>query len=176
MKCQYCDRDARVLVTQVINGETRKFSMCKACAEERGLFSDGVFGLEKLLLEGIASADESGVEGEWAGSGMVNQMLCGSCGFSFEDLQRVGRLGCPDCYRAFRAQIGEMIREVQPAKWKHVGKCPQVAATRLRREADLEDLKERQKAAIRSEDYELAGKLRDQIRELEAGEGGERQA
>ena len=90
---------------------------------------------------------------------------CPKCGITFYEFRNQGRLGCPHDYEYFERELTPLIMNIH-GEAKHVGKRPQRAAgqeggtelIRLRREMD---------EAIKKEDYELASKLRDQIRGLE---------
>lgn len=94
---------------------------------------------------------------------------CPQCGFTVADWKKLGRLGCPGCYRAFAGAIRHQLPHLHGGATVHWGRIPQgdapgCAAARRQRIARL---KERLGAAIDSEDYEQASLLRDRILELE---------
>jgi protein arginine kinase activator len=99
---------------------------------------------------------------------------CGGCGLHLEEFRRKGRLGCPQCYEAFAAHLGEVFERVHGAR-QHVGRLPgtDVAppapsdALALDREKRLVDLRQKLEIAIREEAYENAARLRDELRQLE---------
>jgi protein arginine kinase activator len=100
---------------------------------------------------------------------------CGGCGLQLEEFRRKGRLGCPQCYEAFAAHLGEVLERVHGAR-QHVGRLPgtdaaippaPVDALALEREQRLVDLRQKLEIAIREEAYENAARLRDELKQLE---------
>ncbi len=100
---------------------------------------------------------------------------CGGCGLQLEEFRRKGRLGCPQCYEAFAAHLGEVFERVHGAR-QHVGRLPGTDAQMpaapsdalaLDREKRLVDLRQKLEIAIREEAYENAARLRDELRQLE---------
>ena len=53
MKCDFCDTKASVFLTQLVEGQTKKVSLCEKCAQERGVTDPTGFSLADLLLGGI---------------------------------------------------------------------------------------------------------------------------
>ncbi len=88
---------------------------------------------------------------------------CPSCGYTFEDIKAVGRVGCGACYEFFKKDLGVLIEKCQQGASKHTGKVPQTktAKTLAELEADL-------KLAVESENYSLAAQLRDEIKKLKS--------
>jgi protein arginine kinase activator len=100
---------------------------------------------------------------------------CTGCGLQLEEFRRKGRLGCPQCYDAFAAHLGEVFERVHGAR-QHVGRLPgtdaaipaaPVDALALEREQRLVDLRQKLEIAIREEAYESAARLRDELKQLE---------
>ncbi|GEM_PF-64899 len=100
---------------------------------------------------------------------------CAGCGLQLEEFRRKGRLGCPQCYDAFAAHLGEVFERVHGAR-QHVGRLPGTDAQMpaapsdalaLDREKRLVDLRQKLEIAIREEAYENAARLRDELRQLE---------
>jgi protein arginine kinase activator len=120
---------------------------------------DADFGLGDLVAGLIDSTTESEAE-------RISRVRCSTCGYEYSDFKKIGRLGCPDCYTAFEAQLVAVLRHVHGST-QHAGKkavrTNERAAVRERVAALREDLA----LAIRSEEYERAAALRDEIRELE---------
>jgi protein-arginine kinase activator protein McsA len=104
-------------------------------------------------------------------------LRCPSCNTTWDKLKADGRAGCPACYNAFRAELGEVMAQVQRGG-SHVGKMPRAAQKRARRgdhlrarrAHQLELLQNRLKDAVASEKYEEAAQLRDKIRAISSGE------
>jgi protein arginine kinase activator len=136
-------------------------NLCIECAEQKGIDvrKDADFGLGDLVAGLIDSTTESEAE-------RISRVRCSTCGYEYSDFKKIGRLGCPDCYTAFEAQLVAVLRHVHGST-QHAGKkavrTSERAAIRERVAALREDLA----LAIRSEEYERAAALRDEIRELE---------
>jgi protein-arginine kinase activator protein McsA len=83
---------------------------------------------------------------------------CPTCGTTIQDIANTSRIGCPDCYTTFKEELKPFIMNFHKA-YKHIGKSP--------KRIDNKDLKKALEEAIKKEDYELAAKLRDDIKKLE---------
>jgi len=100
---------------------------------------------------------------------------CGTCGETFRDFQKSGRLGCPQCYFAFEQELGSILRRVQGSQ-VHVGRGPRArSGTLTRAENRVLELRKLLEEAVGREEFERAATLRDEIRGLERGnaEGGD---
>jgi len=74
-------------------------------------------------------------------------------------------LGCPDCYTYFGDELAPLLRAMHHGD-RHVGKRPVGAAAEERRVETLAELRRQLEEAVAAENYELAAKLRDDIRAL----------
>ena len=157
MKCEFCDEDATVHLTQVLNQETYEMHLCERCAEERGITDPAGFSLPKLL---------GGKEEQVKLPELKNVLSCADCGFGIEDLKKVGRLGCPKCYKVFEDEIHGMLDTMHRGV-KHTGKQPEGAFDYEQQLEVIAEVKNELEIAIKGEDFEQAAKLRDQIKELE---------
>ena len=86
-------------------------------------------------------------------------------GFTLEDLHRVRRFGCAECYTAFREDIAPMLRGLHRGA-SHVGKVPEGLMALQFKHQRMQDLRSRLEQAIASENYEEAAGIRDEIRNL----------
>lgn len=138
--------------------------LCESCAEEKGVSDPTGFSLADVLLGG-GKVPESGeiVNPPESGPGHV----CPSCGFTLAKFQQVGRLGCSDCYEAFHGEIVSRLKGMHKGV-RHVGRVPAHLAEAHHRQQQLDSLNEQLEEAIKSENYEQAAGLRDQIAELQA--------
>jgi protein arginine kinase activator len=165
MQCDFCENKASVFLTQLIEGEMKKMSLCEECAREKGVSDPAGFSLADVLLGGnpveeagqILPAVEEPVE-----------MVCPNCGFSFAKFQQVGRLGCSVCYDTFRGEIVKRLRAMHKGTM-HVGRVPEGLMEAHERQQRLEKLRERLEQAIAAENYEEAAGLRDEIQEIVTG-------
>jgi protein arginine kinase activator len=90
---------------------------------------------------------------------------CAACGFTLEDLRRVRRLGCSECYTTFREELSPMIRGMHKGP-SHQGKVPAGLMERQVLRQRLEELRARLDQAVAAESYEEAAGIRDEIRQL----------
>ena len=101
MLCERCKiREANIKYTEVINGVKTEHNLCSQCAKELdfGQYSallDGEFPLGKLL-SGLLGLEDDEEETDVRGN-----VVCPTCGTSFEDFVENSRFGCADCYGVF---------------------------------------------------------------------------
>lgn len=166
MKCDFCDQKATVYLTQLIDGTMKKISLCEPCAKERGVTDPTGFSLADLLLGGTLTTPALALSAKKSMHG-TSQRACPTCGFTLDDLIRVRRFGCADCYTTFSAEVAQMLRGMHQGL-SHVGKVPEGLMARKYQEQRLKDLQDRLDQAVAHESYEEAADLRDEIRSLEA--------
>ena len=164
MLCEACKQtQATVHLTEIINDQMSELHLCESCANQKGAQVESHFGLSDLL-SGLADFSKSQEPEE------VPAKVCPSCGMTYEDFRKVGRLGCADCYPTFKRSLGSLLKRIHGSAL-HLGKSP----TRLIKPARagksaLLDLKRKLERAIESEAFEEAAQLRDQIRRMEQQE------
>lgn len=167
MLCQDCKkRESQVHLTQIINNDKTKLSLCKECAAVRGFHSplDNMpFPLADILA-GLTQEIKAHKK-----TGAMGNPICSGCGLSFEQFTQQGRFGCGECYNAFRSNLEQIMRKIHGASL-HRGNTPVFALSTdvidnkpvsVREEERLE--KELSKA-IDSEDFERAAELRDKLK------------
>ena len=167
MKCNFCDQKATVFLTQLIEGQMKKVCLCESCAESRGVTDPTGFSLADFLQNNLTS-DSSGLLGA-PNKLIVKQgdgKTCETCGFSMEDLKRVRRLGCSDCYVTFNDEVSQMIRGMHKGT-SHNGKVPEGLMAIQFKSQRLEELRQRLDQAISAESYEEAAGIRDEICDLD---------
>lgn len=91
---------------------------------------------------------------------------CPSCGRTYYDFQKTGRLGCGECYKAFEPQVRQALSKVQKGT-NHTGKIPSKSSTEILKKRKLSELKVKLAKAVETEDYEQAAKLHKEIKGLE---------
>ncbi len=165
MKCDFCDKKATVFLTQLVEGQMKKVCLCDPCAKERGVTDPTGFSLADLLLGGIAAGAGPAQAGKPAVAVAGGGRRCPTCGFTIEDLRRVRRFGCSDCYSTFTEEVGQMVRGMHKGT-SHIGKVPAGLMAMQVLHQRLEELRTRLDQAIASESYEEAAGIRDEIRNL----------
>ena len=98
---------------------------------------------------------------------------CPSCGLTYADFKKIGRLGCGECYNTFRKYLGPLLKRIHGST-QHTGKSPLIAGKPRKKKIDLQALRIRLARAIEEEAFEEAAKIRDQIKELERKEEDKR--
>ena len=199
MLCERCKiREATIKYTEIINGIKTEHNLCSHCAKEMdfGQYSallDGEFPLGKLL-SGLLGLEDDEEETDVRGN-----VVCPTCGTSFEDFVENSRFGCADCYGVFDLFIKDKMKQLQGSE-SHKGKHPKYRSTFEKEHPEAagntgEETKEstdclaeagtqdsqtavarkqidsKLKEAVRQEDYELAASYRDQIKELKKEAG-----
>lgn len=160
MKCEICGKlEATVHLTEIVNDKVTKLNLCEACAKLKGNEMEEHFGLNDLLA-GLADIGQT-VKPEAAQS-----IKCPSCGFTYQDFRKVGRLGCGDCYEAFKKELTQLLRRIHSAD-RHVGKVPVMVGKTVKDAQTIQELRMKMEKAIQTEEFEEAAKLRDKIKEME---------
>ncbi len=160
MLCDVCgSKEATVHLTEIVNDKVTKLHLCEGCAKDKGEEMEEHFGMSDLLA-GLA---DMGVSLEPAAAGSVK---CASCGYTYNDFKKSGRLGCGECYEAFKKQLDPLLKRIHGAN-RHIGKVPLMAGNAVNHNRTLQEMKARIEKAIVAEEFEEAARLRDAIRELE---------
>lgn len=189
MLCEHCKkREATVKYVEVINGVKTEHNLCTYCAGkvDMGQYSalfEGEFPLGKLLSGLLGMQDSEPSTKEFA------NVVCPTCGTTYEKFVKDSQFGCPDCYSVFGPLIGENIKHLQGSE-RHVGKRPKrtlnageaaennslirqiseeekglkQSDSSLTAEEKIRILKGRLQEAIGREDFEEAAALRDEIK------------
>lgn len=166
MKCDFCDSKATVFLTQLVEGQMKKVCLCDNCAKERGVTDPTGFSLADLLLGGIPGGPGTAATGQATQTQTGSSKRCPSCGFTLDDLRRVRRFGCAECYKTFRDDLTPMLKGLHKGT-SHAGKVPEGLMAIQFRHQRLEELRSRLDQAITSENYEEAAGIRDEIRNLD---------
>lgn len=160
MDCDICGKKAKVHLTQLVGGQIKKIALCDDCAKEKGVTDPTGFALAEMLL-GKAAKPLAVVP---AATGAVRR--CPACGFTLDDLRRIRRFGCAECYTTFHEEVSQMLRGMHKGT-RHCGKVPAGLMESHARNQRLEELRGKLDLAVTAENYEEAAGLRDEIRRIE---------
>ncbi|MBQ8510801.1 MAG: UvrB/UvrC motif-containing protein [Clostridia bacterium] len=171
MLCQKCRKNnATLYYKENVNGKVNEYALCAECAKELeqngsiklsspfGGFGDELFGMGSLF---------SGFFGNGGLRAAGEPKRCPLCGARFDELARSGKIGCPQCYETFTAELAPTINQVHGSA-KPAGRSPRRFGEKQERARRIEALKAELSAAVQAQEFEKAVTLRDQIRELEA--------
>ena len=158
MLCEKCGQQpATVHLTTIVGGEKTEQHLCAMCCQKQkqALTMAGMSTLLLSLLKGATNAPAETVH-----------RRCDNCGQTYEAFQKTGMLGCPKCYDVFREQLTALLGRIH-GKTAHVGRVPAKAADHVSMLRRLETLRRDMDKAVALEDFELAAKLRDEIRAMQ---------
>ncbi len=184
MKCDKCTKKATVHLTEIVDGKVIEMHLCEDCAREQSQQMEQQFGLADLLA-GLTDFGKQIPEVQKEGA------QCPACGLTYDDFRKFGRFGCAQCYVAFKPQLKTLLKKIHGSN-VHLGKKPskiidletpveaatfeeaaqsvdeQGPATAAEPKVETVDsLRIKMHQAIEEEDFELAARLRDLIREME---------
>ncbi len=165
-KCDRCNRPATNHSVEIVKGEKIQKHLCDLHAKEEGLTSQQV-GHTSLpdLLTGFVAKAQQATDSE--SSRIDRDLACDQCGTTFRRFEEQSLLGCPHCYITFESMLGNLLERAHEGASHHVGKVPRRAGSGEQRQAQLMRMRQRLEEAVSSEDYELAARLRDDIRVME---------
>jgi protein arginine kinase activator len=183
MDCQKCgQKSANVHIVQEINGKHHELFLCSDCAKKYDHYGVGFsLGLDSGLqfafnnfLPGFIGHTKNVV------STTPKELLCKECGLAFGEFQKLGRLGCGNCYETFQEELAPILSRIH-GNVAYRGKKPdekmeQGKGKRTEEDKVLETLKQELQECISKEEYERAAKIRDEIRKADSrkndGNGG----
>lgn len=162
MLCDVCKKNpATVHLTEIVDEQMNELHLCEDCARHKSAAMEQQFGLSDLLA-GMADFEKPNKNEE------VVTAKCPNCNLTYADFKKVGRLGCGECYDAFRKHLAHLLKGIHGSN-KHVGKTPLkgktvTKAVKKKTDSGLAELKAELQKAIQKEDFERAACLRDQIK------------
>lgn len=168
MLCDRCkERDASIHITKYVDDEKSEIYLCEECAKETGHIDDNDVISFKNLIAGILNPNVKELEDK------RNEVLqCDSCGLTYDEFRREGKVGCSKCYDTFEDKLRPLIKRIHGSE-KHVGKIPKDKDKYLRVKRDIKELKAEMEKVIEDENFERAAELRDEIYALEQKIGSE---
>jgi protein arginine kinase activator len=137
--------------------------LCEHCAQEEGIAVKSQLSINELL-SGLLSTQPS--DDELFGD-TEQELSCPHCGFTLAQFTKEAVLGCPYDYEVFEKSLLPLIEKAHDGKTVHRGKVPSKMPKDTKKQIKLTALRQQLEAAVQSEDYELAAKLRDEINQLE---------
>ena len=161
MICDVCkEGDAVIQLTEVEGSGVRLLHLCERCAAERGVETT-VSAPKAQITDFLQSVHQAmqATQGDAA--------RCTFCSSTFRDFRSTGRLGCAHCYDAFENSMRDLLRRVH-GNSKHVGRVYQSPANEIIPDGGTaNELRDRLRRAIESEQFELAADIRDKLRGMD---------
>ena len=173
MKCERCKKnDATIHLSEIVKDVKSEVHLCEHCARDVGLNPKGPgFSLSIPEMLTFLSVDDL-VDYD-------NSQACSTCGCSFPEYKREGKLGCPDCYIFLENEIEGIISDYYGEK-KYSGKVPanynisegrSFVQVQEKPKYSIAALKAELDIAVNEERYEEAALLRDRINEISKSMG-----
>ena len=163
MLCDVCGKNpATVHLTEIIDEQMNELHLCEDCARHKSAAMEQQFGLSDLLA-GMADFEKPFSKEE-----ELVTVKCPSCGLTYADFKKIGRLGCGECYNVFRKYLAPLLKRIHGSN-QHIGKTPlksKAIPRASKKKENLEELKSQLQKAIQKEAFEEAAQLRDQIKKI----------
>ena len=159
MKCDKCGAPSVYHSTFIVNGVSQSTNLCRECAIKEGVFTNQKTNLFDDLFSSFS--DLSSFE-------KVENVLCPVCKTSLKEFKATTKLGCANCYDAFREEVARIIKKIAPFD-RHQQDAMKIKATKqkLSKQEQIALLREEMKSAVAEERYEDAAKIKKQITKLE---------
>ncbi len=160
MLCERCN-EAEATIHQVIieENEVNHYHLCENCAEEVKKEQQDSESTD-LMSKAFSSLSEAQREAT---------DTCPRCGLKFEEFKQRGRVGCAECYTAFKNEIKPLIKRIHGSD-QHVGLSSQSAQLgKVSTQRKKQMLQKELDRCVKEENYEEAAELRDRISELKDG-------
>src|ERR1041384_4284295 len=186
MKCDHCDNEATVHEVTVKSGVKVEKHLCESCASSQGISVTPSTPISEMIKNYVPAHQPPPTPAPAVPGSQVKAQTCPTCKTTFSEFRQHGLLGCPDCYRIFESQLGPLLERAHDGGVKHVGKTPRrmlgggtPAHAPVKPPASVLDLEDREArlrrirkeldSAVQAEKYELAAKLRDELRKMDEG-------
>ncbi len=169
MQCDICaKKKATVHLTEIVDEQMSEMHLCEECAREKSSQMEQQFGLADLLA-GLGDFSKH------VKSPDTTTLQCNNCGMTYDDFRKFGRLGCSQCYEAFKSHLSTLLKKIHGSN-HHFGKTPtQIPSSEKKKIESLQDFKNQLLQAIQMEDFEKAAELRDKIRGFEKKSKGKKE-
>jgi protein arginine kinase activator len=162
MKCEICGlKDAVIHIRQMQKDLVHELHICEDCAQEKGLIreEDSELPIANLLSGLLEGKDVTGAS--------EVKDACPRCGLKASEFRKQGKLGCPECFHAFEKDVRSIVSQMA-ARPRHTGRVPSAMMIEQDTASRGENLREELREAVEREEYELAARIRDRLRELES--------
>ena len=164
--CDRCPKPATFHITDIERGKPKEFHFCDEHARQH--LAPAAEGAGKPEMTALAEkfSQAGGLDVVRPEPGSAEKQVCPLCQMSFQEFRSSGRLGCPYDYEVFRDELLPLLENIHE-ETRHAGKFPRRAPRDPVRQTELIQLRNELKRAIAAEDYEVAARVRDQIKAIE---------
>lgn len=164
MLCQKCHKQrATIRYAEVVDGRVTDQFWCKDCL---ALQRSGAEGFE--LSEVPPTRPNKASIHKVVSKVVRAQRACPECDTRLQTILDTNLVGCAACYTHFSDELPALLGRLHESP-SHRGKGPRATDTHAQLKADLQAKRALLRSVLKSENYEEAASLRDEIRDLEAG-------
>ncbi|MEM6886014.1 MAG: UvrB/UvrC motif-containing protein [Verrucomicrobiota bacterium] len=173
MECTFCkNKEATCHLTKIVEGKVVEVHVCADCIPEinnENLVNFDIWDAVSKLAASLGVPDPSeSIEPEAADEITAKSFLideveeepCPVCGFTGENLRKVGRLGCPDCFEHFNEMLTDVLADCQKYT-QHSGKVPKSMV-----KVKVRYMQKALNEAVKEERFEDAAQIRDQLKTM----------
>ncbi|MFA9476863.1 UvrB/UvrC motif-containing protein [Phycisphaerales bacterium AB-hyl4] len=146
---------------EIVKGKKIEQHLCDLHAAEEGMAVKAAHTPINELLTNFVKLHSGGTQTS------TSELTCEECGLSFSKFRESSLMGCPSCYKSFEGPLSPLLERAHEGGSHHVGKVPRRAGAGEQRQAQLTRMRKKLNEAVTAEDYELAARLRDDIRRYE---------
>lgn len=169
--CTKCGQAAAsVKLTKLTKGQMEVQWLCSDCAAEESPYQKKISALSvQAILAGLLNQNATEAAAKPVRPSI--EATCSACGLPFETYRSTLLLGCSQCYEDFEEYLITDLRKFHGST-VHRGRVPEGTPRPIELHRSPQELKRRLREAVEAEDFELAARLRDELRRLQTSEGG----
>ncbi len=162
MNCDKCGKPSVYHSKLIVNGVSQTTNLCRDCA-----IKEGVFSTETTMFDDFFApfADLLSFE-------KVADIVCPVCKTTLRQFKSSLKLGCPNCYEAFKNEVNSTLKRIAPNENHKQEKLndyiKKQAKKPVTKQEKIAALRVEMAQAIKEERYEDAGKLKKKIQKLES--------
>ena len=174
MICERCEEnEATIHITELVKDVKSEVHLCERCAKISGLNPE-LSNFSLSLPEMLSFLDIGDVDD------VIEIDNCETCGLTYIQYRKIGKLGCPDCYKYMWSALEHVVFSYHH-NVSHIGKSPSNYVSidtvdkmlLIPRKKVIEnretasELKKKLEIAVYEERYEDAAKIRDKIKNID---------
>ena len=158
MNCDRCGKPSVYHSTLIVNGVSQTTNLCHDCAIKEGVFETTPTSIFDDMFDAFSS---------FLPFEKVSDITCPVCKTSLREFKTTHKLGCPNCYEAFREEVKAILSRTAPNNL-HKIEAGTTKAKKVSKQDKIASLRAEMAQAVKEERYEDAGKIKKQIQKLEA--------
>ena len=93
---------------------------------------------------------------------------CAMCGWSMQNIDKTGKVGCSGCYETFGNELMPVILNIHGTA-RHTGKIPKSRIALISAKRKIEELNLKMQKVVAEQNFEEAAVIRDEINKIKGG-------